>query len=455
MHNRRHNCLDWLVFVLAFSLAPVLSRAQGEAISPSQATSQVAAEAVRSPESGSVESPVLAPLNRLVKELLQHSPRIQGALRKWQASTKRSSQVAALPNPEFSIGSMGGSNPIPFSNWKPEPLNWSSVMFQQDIPWPGKRALKGEVAAIEADLEAFRYRRVTLETVAELKEAYFQLQYLDRSAEILERYRNLVEKFARIAEARYGVGDGLQTDVLRAQVEISLVVERLEVVDGRRESVRSRLNSLLNRRLEQQLPAPNPIEKAFIPLPFSLEELYLSGRESNPEVKIQRLEIRKANSQFSLSKKQVFPDLTFSASYFLRSQPLDNMYEYRLGLKLPLFFWRKERRGIEEKALDQRRSQHDYQDKLQEVVFWIKDAYINARTAARLAELYQKGIIPQSLAALDSALASYEVGAADFLTLLDNALTVLNYEVQYQEELRDYFQSLVRLETLLDTVLVR
>ncbi len=130
------------------------------------------------------------------------------------------------------------------------------------------------------------------------------------------------------------------------------------------------------------------------------------------------------------------------------------MYEYRAGLEIPLYFWRKERLGVEENLEELEQAKHRYQSKLQDITFGIKESYIGARTSGRLIELYRRGIVPQATAALDSALSAYEVGTVDFLTLVDNALTILNYEVQYQEELRDYFQNLARLEQLLDLVLV-
>ncbi|MDA2926294.1 TolC family protein [Acidobacteria bacterium AH-259-G07] len=131
------------------------------------------------------------------------------------------------------------------------------------------------------------------------------------------------------------------------------------------------------------------------------------------------------------------------------------MYEYRLGLKIPLYFWRKERLGVEENVEELARSSYSYQSKLQQVTFSIKDAYIGARTAQRLIQLYRQGIIPQAIASLDSALSAYEVGSVDFLALIDNALTVLNYELQYHEETRDYFQNLARLEELLGFVFLK
>jgi len=139
----------------------------------------------------------------------------------------------------------------------------------------------------------------------------------------------------------------------------------------------------------------------------------------------------------------------------LRGGPFDNMYEYRLGLEVPLYFWRKERLGVEEKVEDLERARHDYRRRLQDITFRIKDSYVGARTSRRLIELYRQGIVPQATAALDSALSAYEVGTVDFLTLVESALTILNYELRYHEEIRDYYRNLASLEEVLGLVLVR
>ena len=141
--------------------------------------------------------------------------------------------------------------------------------------------------------------------------------------------------------------------------------------------------------------------------------------------------------------------------YLLRGGPFDNMYEYRLGLEVPLYFWRKERLGVEEKVEDLERARHGYRRRLQDITFRIKDSYVGARTSRRLIELYRQGIVPQAAAELDSALSAYEVGTVDFLTLVENALTILNYELRYHEEIRDYYQKLASLEEVLGLVLVR
>ena len=394
-------------------------------------------------------------LNSLVEEALRSSPSIQATRKEWEVSTKRPSQVASLPNPELTFSSMSSANILPYSTIGNGPLSWASFMFKQKIPWPGKLNLKGDIAETEAAQKAHLYQAATFQVIRQLKTAYFELTYVDQATRILNRYQDLLQRLSRIAEARYSVGEGLQADVLRSQVEISLIMERLELLGQQRESAQAQINSLLNRSPDVVLPQLVPVEDTSVELPFSLERLYLTAREQNPEIAAERLEIQKASLQLDLSKKQSFPDLNLSTTYMLRGGPFDNMYEYRLGLEIPLYFWRKERLGVEESVEEIERSRHSYQSKLQQVTFNIKDAYIGARTAQSLIRLYRQGIIPQSTASLDSALSAYEVGSIDFLNLIENALTVLNYELRYHEETGDYFQNLVRLEELLGFVFVK
>ena len=394
-------------------------------------------------------------LNRLVEEALRSNPSIQATRKTWEASTKRASQVTSLPNPELSFGSMSSGNLLPYSTIGSGPLSWASFMFKQKIPWPGKLSLKGDIAETEAAQKAQIYQAATFQIIRQLKTAYFELTYFDQATSILNRYRDLLQRLSRIAEAKYTVGEGLQADVLRSQVEISLVVERLELLVWQRESAQARINTLLNRSPDVVLPRLIEVEDTAVELPFSLERLYLTAREQNPEIEAERLEIQKASLQLDLSKKKFFPDLNISTTYMLRGGPFDNMYEYRLGLEIPLYFWRKERFEVEESVEEIERSKYSYRSKLQQVTFNIKDAYIGARTAKSLLRLYRQGIIPQATASLDSALSAYEVGNIDFLNLIDNALTVLDYELRYHEETGDYFQNLVRLEELLGFVFVK
>ncbi|MGH9338969.1 MAG: TolC family protein [Acidobacteriota bacterium] len=394
-------------------------------------------------------------LQSLVQEALLSNPSIQAARNQWQASTKVPSQVSTPPDPEITFGSMSSGNLLPFSTIGDGPVSWASFMFMQSIPWPGKLSLKGDIAETDAARTAEFYEAVTLDVIQQVKEAYFELYSIDQARAILDRYGELLHSLSRIAEARYSVGEGIQQDVLRSQVEISLIQERLELLGERRESVQARINSLLNRSPDVYLATVNEIKDIPTELPFSLERLYLAARESNPEIEAERLGIERASLELDLANKEFYPDFTGSISYLPRGGSFENMYEYQVGVTIPLYFWRKERLGVEENVEELSEARHLYQSKLQDVTFRIKDAYLSARTSQRLAQLYRSGIIPQATASLDSALSGYQVGTVDFFALVENALTILNYEIQYHEEISDFYRALARLEELLAVVLVR
>ena len=110
-------------------------------------------------------------------------------------------------------------------------------------------------------------------------------------------------------------------------------------------------------------------------------------------------------------------------------------------IKLPVYFGRKQRLGVEEAQARLQEARENYQAARQDLVFAAKDKYFTAMTSEKLLALFQSGIIPQSSTALESALSGYEVGNVDFLTLLNNAITLLNYEMQYYQELTKQFGS--------------
>jgi len=124
------------------------------------------------------------------------------------------------------------------------------------------------------------------------------------------------------------------------------------------------------------------------------------------------------------------------------------MYEFRFDVKVPLYFWRKQRVAVEEQAANLSAARHQYESMGRMLNFGVKEAYLAAQASDDLLKLYSGAILPQSTLALESSVSSYQVGAVDFLTLLTNLRTVLDYEVMYYEELAAFEKALARLEEL-------
>lgn len=382
-------------------------------------------------------------LGNLVSEALQRNREILAAQKKFEAAQARRPVASSLPDPTVTVGYMNATNPIPFTKIGKDPLSYAGVSISQELPFNGKLKLRGEIAEKEATAEFKLYEAAQLNVVSRLKQAYYQLHYLSRARGIILSNKDLLEKFARIAEARYTVNKGSQADVLKAQTEVTRLLTRLVKLDQEEAALIAEINALLNRAPETPLGRPADYPKAM--LTYTLEELYARAREQSPVLGRDRVEVDRNTLALNLARRDYYPDFGIMGGYWNYGQ-FPNMYEVRFDVKIPLYFWRKQRYMVKEQVSNVSQARHQYEATSQMLNFQVKDSYLAAKASERLTDLYGKGVVPQATLTLESSMASYEVGTVDFLTLLSNFMTVLEGELNYFEEFAGYHKALARLE---------
>ena len=395
------------------------------------------------------EQEAVVHIQDLVDELLRNNPDIRAAQYRLDAAAKRPSQVSTLPEPKLSFTNFGVGHPI--SRLSDSNFAYQGFGLTQEVPYPGKLALAGEEARKEVESERETYRMVVLHKTAELKVAYYDWFQVTKAIEITRKNRDLLERFERIARARYAVGKGIQQDVLKAQVEQSSLAQQLEILEQKKATIEARIRSLLN--TERLLCRPAEIKMAV--LSAGLEEFLASIDRQAPRLRAKQAMLESRAVGIERSKKEYHPDFAFNFQWLKTGAPFRDYYMATAEVKLPVYFWRKQRLGVEEAAARFQEARQSYVSARQDLVFMVKDLYLTARTSERLLALYQSGIIPQASLSLESALAGYEVGGVDFLTLLNNFMSLLTYEMQYYEELAKHEQALARLEALVALPLTR
>ncbi len=400
------------------------------------------------PERSDVQSVVT--LDELIAEALRRNPEILAARRQYDMKRARIPQMTAPPEPMLSVASMG--NLLPFSVQVGDPSSARMISFSQDIPFPGKLSLQGKAAAMEAEAERWNYEATWRRVISDLKVAYYDLYFVDKSIEIITRVKDLLGQFLKIAEARYQVGKAAQQDVLKAQTEISILLERLTLLEQQRARLVALINAILDRPPETPLGRVGEVKKG--ELPYSLDELYRMAVTQYPGLKRQERLLDRTAYALALARKEFYPDFAVGFQYFQRPR-MPEMWGVSFSVKLPLYFWKKQRPALEEAAAQWAQARHEHEGIRAQLFFRIKDFYLMATTANQLLRLYEEGIIPQATLTLESSVASYQVGAVDFLTLLTNLITVLNYELNYHEQLVTFQKSLAQLEPLIARELVR
>jgi cobalt-zinc-cadmium efflux system outer membrane protein len=382
-------------------------------------------------------------LDTVVGYARQHNPEIRAAVAKWHAAEARPAQAGSLPDPMLDLAYHNESFDR-FTQGSSE-FAWIRVGASQEVPFPGKLGLKQRIATTEAEETHQLSRRSELEVIGRVKMAYAEYAHLFALLDLLRRNRELLQKFARTAEVKYSVGEGIQQDVLRAHVELSLLVDRETSLEQRRQSQTAELNALLNRPPSAPLGTPEHSEEKH--LKRSVEELTAEALEHAPEVNAAKSRVSGGESMVALARREYLPDFVVRADYMNKASLLPE-WEVGVGVKVPLYFATKQRAGVDEATATLAAAHSEHQNTEVSIQARIRDLYARAQAAERLIALYHTTVIPQAHLALESAISAYSVSKVDFLTLLNSFTVTLEYEMRYHEELSNFQKAVAELEAV-------
>lgn len=387
-------------------------------------------------------------INSLVEIALESNPELIVMRREFDAARARIPQAKALPDPMINFGHTTVGNPSPFTGLSDD-FNDFYMGFSQELPWFGVRRLRGQVASSEAEAKFQEYQTMLRQLQTEVKLAAYELYHTDRKLTVIKRDIEILKKFALIAEARYSVGKTQQVDVINARVEIAELLDQQGTLEIERESMVARLNQLLYRDQETPIDSLAEIKPNLI-LP-SLTELVDLALENAPDLKQHKRKIDASNHSLRLAEREAkYPEVGLQFTYHKRIDFAD-YYTYGVTLKLPLYAFNKQRYAIAEQSANLSAAKSRLASTSSMIRYKLNDAHLRASKALKLIKLNQEAIIPQASLALESAMAGYQVGQVDFLTLLTTLKRAVNYEMRYYQLLADYQKALAEMETFVGT----
>jgi outer membrane protein TolC len=396
------------------------------------------------------QPPARLALADVVVEALARNPEIAVAQRRYEAARQRPLIEQSLPDPMISAGYNASGNPLPGSGLGTEPIANIGFMVSQELPYPGKLALRSTMASREADAQRQEIEGARLSVTARVKQAYYRLAYTHGVTAVLTRNRELLDTLLKVTESRYAVGEAAQQDLIKAQTQISILDLQLERVRQERLTREGELNTLLARPATMSLGEPDELQ--LTPFEWSLEALVEAAHTNAPMLKRDLIMIDRSRLGVDAARKEYKPDFAVSGGYYYMGS-MPSMYEFRFDVKIPLQRDRRAAAVAEQlSTVEQARSTYDstrlgLQGRIQE-------DFQMASTAGRLARLYRDTVLPQARLALESSMASYQTGRVDFLSVVTNFGTVLEYEMSYVDELASYHTAVSRLEETTGTVLV-
>jgi outer membrane protein, heavy metal efflux system len=385
-------------------------------------------------------------LSALVKEALERSAEVQAIGHRIEAKRARVPQAGALPDPMAMYGVMNEGSPLPFQSLGKKDFSEVYAGVSQDIPYPGKRRLREQVAREDVTVEEAALEAARRRIASDVAQAYYELYAVDAASQVLDQHRALLEELTKVASTRFSVGEGTQYDVLNAQVELSQVLERASLLAQRKASQDALLAALVYKPDLVVPPARTVLRPTSLP---SLDDLLSRALETSPTVRQKAAAVRQAEQRVALARREKLPDLGFNVTYHNRGG-LDPYYSYGGTVTLPIYAGRKQGKAVEEMAAELVAAQRDLDGARNQVRYEVTDAYRMAEIADRLLQLYGEGILKQSRLALDSAVAQYRVGKVDFLTVVTSWRRLLDTEIAYQEQLAAHEKAVARIAMNVD-----
>jgi cobalt-zinc-cadmium efflux system outer membrane protein len=383
-----------------------------------------------------VEDPTLA---SLIEEALSKNPDVAAARQAAVAARQRPAQARSLANPMFSVGYTN-------DGWSPslgtQEMTTLGFMVSQELPYPGKRGLRGDIASREAGQVEQQAERVGRSITAAVKRAYYGV-LLSRS--LLELTREQEENWKLIegvARARYVVGQGAQQDVLRVQVEATRIQQLQAEQEAEADIGVAELNRLLAR-------APNaPLETsarlALRPVPGGLDHLFEWATGVSPEIKAIGLGAERASLAVTLAKKEFKPDFSVQSAYMNRGG-LPPMWQAGVGVSIP-FYRKRLSAGVAEADAQLRSTQSLIESVRLQLLFRTQERLTQLKTTERVATLYGGGIVPQDRMSVEAGLASYQTGTVPFIAVLESVTTLYNDRATHLRLLANHEQTLASLE---------
>lgn len=423
-----------ILLVVALTRAAIAAAEETIAMPPPDDTSEFSSVSLRQVTLSSAQ---------LVAEILAANPQLETVKAIWQATNSRIEQVSALDDPMLSHSFAPltvGNQQSGFSQ---------NTVISQKFPWPGKRRLRAEAAAFDADAALENIGGLRLLLAATAKSFFADWYYIHRALEVNEVNRRLLTVFRVIAIEHYATGLAGKQDALRAEVEIALLEQQKIALQRERRTLLAQINTLLNRLPDTPLPAPSSLNsKLMLPKPVALQEIALQSR---PDLRELVARIRASKSRGDLAEKDFYPDFKVSAGYnnFWRQ----NEQRFIVGVEVNLPLDQGKRHAAEDEArarLKQAKWQHI--DRIAKIREDVQIAYELTLESQQLYQLHQDKLLPLAEETLKAALADYRSGDGDFLSLIDSEKNRMQTQLQRERALADMHRHLAELEHAVGTM---
>ena len=383
-------------------------------------------------------------INDLIIEALQNNPQLKAARSQTEAQKSKVDQVTAWEAPQ--VGVSFYQTPIQsFPNPVKDGME-TDYFIQQMFPFPGKLSNMGKSAESNAQMYEEQYKELENSIIEQLKSAYYELYFIQKKIDINKENQKLLNQMTNITAKQYEVGTGKQTDMLRAQTELSTLINDGVNLENEKINSETMLNTILNRPPTGTFPEITSIEDS-IP-GWNYQQLSELAFENRAELKAMQSNIKMNKAELASSKLGYYPDIMVQLMYKNMTGTTKDFWSTMVGVNIPIAFWSKDKYSekIEENRINISTAEEQYNSSKNMIASQVQNALIGIKSNKNLNDLYKDTVIPQAQQTLQSTLSEYQAGKTEFLMIIDAYKMVLMAKQDYYMAQMNYMQSQAQLE---------
>lgn len=367
-------------------------------------------------------------LNEYLKLASVNNPGLKSSFYLWKSDLEKTGYAGALPDPVLMYGYF-----IENVETRVGPQN-QKFSIRQMIPWFGTLGDKKNIAFEMSNVSFKKFEADMLKLFYQVKDAYYDFYYLGREIEITKENIELLKFWESVVRTKYKVALTQHPDVIKAQVELGVLEDRLLTLEDKIRPTKARLIAVLNVPEKTEIPIPEQIS---INESNIEENKYIQDViNNNPNLAAIKHMIEKENHAINLANKSSLPNFTFGIDYIETGEALNPLMAESgkdplvasVGINIPLWFGKNNSKKNEAKA-KKKSAEYLLTDKENQLTAVTENIIFQHNDALRKIQLYRDGLIPKAEQSLNASYTSYQAGKADFLNVLDAQRQLLNFQL--------------------------
>jgi outer membrane protein TolC len=246
---------------------------------------------------------------------------------------------------------------------------------------------------------------------------------------VLKKLSDYFSTIEHAASARYASGMGSSQEIVMAQTEKYMLIERQEMQKQKIQAIQGMINNTLGR--DVKTPFGRPAELPSTPYDLILEQSLEMAKKNSPEIQARQAMADAAEAKVKMAKKEYYPDPTLGVGYFPKTKGMLDMWNFTVTVNIPLYFKSKQDQAVLEAEANRLGAKREIAALEYMLSSGIRDSFSMVKTSEKIMNLYKQGVIPKIYQDFQLALSGYAAGKIEAITAISRLKAVLDTELLY------------------------